>query len=104
MFANENSTLQKVENYMKKLTKIHDDLVKLEGCHKKKKLAYFKISIFEKVYERSLKLFILMITIFIILYCYYFYIFVIYNYKNSGIYYQALRELLVDLLFNLLNI
>lgn len=76
MFANENSSFLKMENFMKKLTKIHDDLVKLEGCHKKKKLAHFKITIFEKLYERALKLSILMITIFMILYCYYFYIFV----------------------------
>ncbi len=89
MITNENSSLSKMESFMKKLTKIHDDLVKLEGCHKKKKLSHFKISMFEKLYERALKLFILLITIFIILYCYYFYIFVNTNYKISGIFYQV---------------
>lgn len=87
MFTNENSFFLKMETFMKKLTKIHDDLVKLEGCHKKKKLAYFKISIFEKLYERALKLSILLVTIIIILYCYYFYLFVNTIYKISGISY-----------------
>lgn len=76
MFANENSSLMKMEFFMKKLTKIHDDLVKLEGFNKKKRLTYFKITILEKLYERFLKLFILFVTIFIIIYCYYFYMFV----------------------------
>jgi len=81
MFANENSSSMKMETFIKKLTKIHDDLVKLEGFHKKKKLAYFKITILEKLYERALKLFMLFVTIFIILYCYYFYLFVNKNIK-----------------------
>lgn len=96
MFANENSSFKKMETFMKKLTLIHDDLVKLEGCHKKKKLSYLKITIFEKLYERALKLSILLITIFIILYCYYFYMFVNINYKISGISYRVWKGLQLD--------
>ncbi len=86
MFVNENVSITKFEIFLKKLTKIHDDLVRLENWKKKKKLNYLKLSFFEKLYERFGKLFLLFITLFIIIYCYYFYVFVIYKYFNiSGI-------------------
>ena len=76
MLVNENTWLLKMEMFLKKLTKVHEDLVKLEGCHKKKKVLFFKMNLFEKIYERFLKLSILFISLFVIIYCYYFYIFV----------------------------
>jgi len=76
MFTNENSSMLKMETFLKKLTKIYDELIKLDGNQKKKKLSNFKRTFLEKLYERTMKLSILFITFIMILYCYCFYIYV----------------------------
>lgn len=76
MLINNNVWLIKMEGFLKKLTKTHSDLIKLEGWHSPKKLCYMKMSFFEKFYERFLKVAMLIPTYLIIGYCYFFYVYV----------------------------
>ena len=88
MLTNENNWLNKMEIFLKKLTKVHDDFIKLENNTNKRKYFYSKMKYYDKFYEKFLRLSILFITILVILYFYYFYIFVnILFINDSGISY-----------------
>lgn len=76
MLTNENSWIRRQEVFFKKLTKSHEDILKIDHYYKKKKIDIFKFSIIKCLIERILKLFVLFLTLVIICFCYYFYVYV----------------------------
>jgi hypothetical protein len=76
MSTNENTWIRRQEAYFKKLTKSHEDILKIEYFSKRKKITkniYYKINLIK---EKFLKLFMLFFSFFIMIYSYYFYIYV----------------------------
>jgi hypothetical protein len=76
MPTNENTWIRRQEAYFKKLTKSHEDILKIENFTKRKKLEKNIFCKINFIKEKFLKLFVLFFTFFLTIFAYYFYIYV----------------------------
>ena len=76
MMLTNDTWIGRQESYFKKLTKSHEDLLKIDCYYKKKNIESLKMNIFNFIVERFFKLSLLLLTITTTIFFYYFYIYV----------------------------